>query len=97
MIALTNGRLYTIENGIIEQGTILLDGGKIAEERFGGACRFFAVSEIEAANGMSDLTFFIEYLFREFLGCKISDRFEIGKKNEIDVERSEDRLSFLCR
>jgi imidazolonepropionase-like amidohydrolase len=30
MIALTNGRLYTIENGIIEQGTILLDGGKIA-------------------------------------------------------------------
>ena len=30
MIALTNGRLYTIENGIIEQGTILLDGEKIA-------------------------------------------------------------------
>ena len=30
MIALTNGRLYTIDNGIIEQGTILLDGEKIA-------------------------------------------------------------------
>ena len=30
MIALTNGRLYTIDNGIIEQGTILLDGAKIA-------------------------------------------------------------------
>ncbi len=30
MIALTNGRVYTIENGIIEQGTILLDGDKIA-------------------------------------------------------------------
>lgn len=30
MIALTNGRLYTIENGIIENGTILLEDGKIA-------------------------------------------------------------------
>lgn len=30
MIALINGRLYTIDNGIIEQGTILLDGEKIA-------------------------------------------------------------------
>ena len=30
MIALINGRLYTIDNGIIEQGTILLDGAKIA-------------------------------------------------------------------
>ncbi len=30
MIALTNGKLYTIENGIIEQGTILIDDGKIA-------------------------------------------------------------------
>ncbi len=30
MIALTNGRLYTIEHGVIEQGTILLADGKIA-------------------------------------------------------------------
>lgn len=30
MIALTNGRLYTMENGIVEQGTILIDGAKIA-------------------------------------------------------------------
>ena len=29
MIALTNGKLYTMENGIVEQGTILLDGTKI--------------------------------------------------------------------
>ena len=30
MIALTNGRLYTIEHGVIEQGTVLMDNGKIA-------------------------------------------------------------------
>ncbi len=30
MIALTNGRLYTIEHGVIEQGIMLLDNGKIA-------------------------------------------------------------------
>lgn len=29
MIALTNGKLYTMEDGIIEQGTILMDGTKI--------------------------------------------------------------------
>ena len=29
MIALTNGKLYTMEDGIVEQGTILLDGTKI--------------------------------------------------------------------
>lgn len=29
MIALTNGKLYTMEDGIIAQGTVLLDGGKI--------------------------------------------------------------------
>lgn len=30
MIALTNGRLYTIEHGVVEQGTVLMDNGKIA-------------------------------------------------------------------
>lgn len=30
MIAITNGKLYTIENGIIEQGTILIEADKIA-------------------------------------------------------------------
>lgn len=30
MIALTNGKLYTITDGIIERGTVLLDGNKIA-------------------------------------------------------------------
>lgn len=29
MIALTNGKLYTMEDGIVEQGTILMDGTKI--------------------------------------------------------------------
>ena len=29
MLALTNGKLYTMEDGIVEQGTILLDGTKI--------------------------------------------------------------------
>lgn len=29
MIALTNGKLYTMEDGIIERGTVLLDGSKI--------------------------------------------------------------------
>lgn len=30
MIALTNGKLYTMETGIVEHGTILIDGSKIA-------------------------------------------------------------------
>ena len=29
MIALTNGTLYTMENGIVEQGTVLIENGKI--------------------------------------------------------------------
>lgn len=29
MIALTNGKLYTMENGIIERGTVLIEGGQI--------------------------------------------------------------------
>lgn len=30
MIALTNGKLYTMEDGIVERGTVLIEQGKIA-------------------------------------------------------------------
>lgn len=33
MIALINGKLYTMEQGVIEQGAVLMDHGKIAAGR----------------------------------------------------------------